>query len=374
MNADPAHGPTSTQTPAASSPAAEAVPVAVSGPHGDGPVFLAGADRSGTTLLFALLASHPRISMVRRTNMWRYFYRRYGDLSEPANLDRCLQDMLRYRRMWHLDPDVERIRREFLEGPPTYGRLFSLFHQHNAERNRKRRWGDKSLHTEHYAEDVLAELPDARIVQIVRDPRDRYASVRKRHGQDLSRVGAATGRWLMSTRAGRRNQRRHPDRYLMVRYEDVAREPEATLRRVCAFIGETYSPAMLSMSGVPEHRDGGDNSSFGDLERGAISTQGIGRYRTVLSPSELAFIQLFAGRDLVALGYEPTGAILSSGLRLRFLAWDLPIQTARMLGWMALARLRMWRGSRAPGFRMTGKPEPAEPPVGEPGTEGRDAT
>ena len=48
-----------------------------------GPVFIAGADRSGTTLLFALLASHPNISMVRRTNMWRYFHQRYGDLGDP---------------------------------------------------------------------------------------------------------------------------------------------------------------------------------------------------------------------------------------------------------------------------------------------------
>jgi len=66
-----------------------------------GPIFIAGADRSGTTLLYALLASHPSISMVRRTNMWRYFDRRYGDLGDPANLDRCLNDMLRYRRMQH---------------------------------------------------------------------------------------------------------------------------------------------------------------------------------------------------------------------------------------------------------------------------------
>ena len=45
------------------------------------PIFIAGPDRSGTTLLYALLASHPNISMVRRTNFWRWFYGRYGDLS-----------------------------------------------------------------------------------------------------------------------------------------------------------------------------------------------------------------------------------------------------------------------------------------------------
>ena len=76
------------------------------------PVYVAGADRSGTTLMFALLGSHPDLSMTRRTNMWRYFHRRYGDLSVPANLDRCLDEMMRYRRMRHLEPDEARIRRD----------------------------------------------------------------------------------------------------------------------------------------------------------------------------------------------------------------------------------------------------------------------
>ena len=115
------------------------------------PIFVAGPDRSGTTLMFALLASHPDLSMVRRTNMWRYFHDRYGDLGDPGNLDRCLADMTAYRRMRHLEPDEARIREEFARGTPSYGRLFTLFHAHHAQRSGKSRWGDKSLHTEHYA-------------------------------------------------------------------------------------------------------------------------------------------------------------------------------------------------------------------------------
>jgi hypothetical protein len=324
------------------------------------PVLVAGPDRSGTTLMFALLASHPEISMARRTNMWRYFDRRYGDLSDSNHLERCLDDMIGYRRMRHLQPDRDRIRREFLQGKkPTYGRLFALFHEHNAERAGKRRWGDKSLHVEHYAERVFAELPNARIIHMVRDPRDRYASVRRRHGKDISRVGAATGRWLISTRAGRRNRERHPDNYLIVRYEDLARYPEATMRTVCAFIGELYSPDMLSMDGVPEHRDSGGNSSFGDLQPRAIATRGIGRYRDVLSPSELAFIELVAGGDLAAMGYERAEVGLAAVARLRFYAWDLPVNLARMVGWVTLARVRMWRGVRVPAVRVAGGRHPA---------------
>lgn len=318
------------------------------------PVFIAGPDRSGTTLMFALLASHPELSMVRRTNMWRYFHGQYGDLGDPANLERCLSDMVRYNRMRHLRPDAERIRQEFLEGEPTYGRLFSLFHEHNAERAGKDRWGDKSLHTEHYADRVFAEFPDARLIHMVRDPRDRYASVRRRWGRDVSRVGAATGRWLLSTRAGLRNVQRYPGRYLLVRYEDLARDPEATTRRVCDLIGEPFDPDMMSMQGAPEHRRrGGNNSSFGDLEPGTISTRGIGRFRTVLTPSELSFIQLFARRELAALAYGPVDVHATTAERVRFWTRDLPEHAARMAAWTSMSRLLRARGVRVPDSRLT---------------------
>jgi hypothetical protein len=107
------------------------------------PLFIAGPDRSGTTLLYALIASHPNISMVRRTNYWRWFYGRYGDLGNMENFDQLLNRMLSYKRIAPLQPDGVRIREEFLQGERSYGRLFALFHEHNAERQGKTRWGDK---------------------------------------------------------------------------------------------------------------------------------------------------------------------------------------------------------------------------------------
>jgi hypothetical protein len=314
----------------------------------DAPLFIAGPDRSGTTLMYALLASHPDVSMVRRTNMWRYFHGRYGDLADPGNLERCLDAMVGYRRMRHLRPDRDRIRREFLQGPSTYGRLFALFHEHNAERSGAIRWGDKSLHTEHYADRVFAEFPDARIIHMVRDPRDRYASVRARHGKQLSRVGPATGRWLASTRAARCNQARYPDRYLLVRYEDLVGEPGAAMRRICGAAGLDWSPSLLSLSGAPEHRDRGGNSSFGDVAPGTISTRAVGRFRVAVPLADVAFIQLVAGRQMAALGYDRAGVELSGVARLHFWLAKLPVDLGRMLGWMVLASARRRRGVPVP--------------------------
>lgn len=327
----------------------------------DAPIFIAGPDRSGTSLMFALLASHPNISMVRRTNMWRYFHQRYGNLSQSDNFERCLSDMTRYNRMKHLNPEPERIHREFVNGEPSYGRLFALFHLHNAEQTGKPRWGDKSLHTEHYADRVFSEYPNARIIHMTRDPRDRYASVRKRHGQDNPRLGGSTGRWLLSMDRAVRNQQHYPGQYKIVRFEDLAREPETTMREVCAFIGEEFVPEMLAMSGAAEHTNVGGNSSFEKIEPGKISQKPVGRYRDVLSSLEIRYIQMFTGKFMQQFGYERQVVELSAGEMLRFCSQVLPSNLVRTLGWMVLNALRIKRGEPIPKSRLF----PVSTPEGE---------
>ena len=78
------------------------------------PVYIAGLERSGTSLMYALLASHPRIAMTRRTYLWFHFYKQFGDLVDDNNFERCIQSMMTYKRLIKLEPDPERIRREFL--------------------------------------------------------------------------------------------------------------------------------------------------------------------------------------------------------------------------------------------------------------------
>jgi hypothetical protein len=64
-----------------------------------GPIFIGGTSRSGKTLMRWMLSSHPRIVVTRRTEMWTRFYGRFGDLTEPANLERCLRAMLERRQI-----------------------------------------------------------------------------------------------------------------------------------------------------------------------------------------------------------------------------------------------------------------------------------
>lgn len=317
-----------------------------------GPIFVAGLERSGTSLMYALLASHPNIAMTRRTNMWTYFYDQYGNLRNPENFERCLSMMMRYKRLVKLDPDPERIRREFREGQQTYGRLFALVEEHYAERLGKARWGDKSLHTERYADPIFAAYPGARILHMMRDPRDRYASVLARWKKRRGRAGAGTAMWLSSEALARENQVRYPQQYMVVRYETLASEPETTLREICAFIGEPFTPEMLTMEGARKFRDDGSNSSYGERKPGVISTSSIGRYRQVLSPLQIAYIQHRTAQAMRRYGYSLEQTELTPREKILFTFVDLPLNEALYTAWTLRHRFLNIAGRRLPDYRI----------------------
>ena len=134
------------------------------------PIFIGGLDRSGKTLLRLSLSCHPHIALVRRTNTWTEVYDRYGSLARPENLERCLAALLANRHVAALQLDMDRLRCEFRQGEPSYGRLFALLHGQYAERWGKRRWGEQLAFVEHYAEPLFASYPEARIIHMLRDP------------------------------------------------------------------------------------------------------------------------------------------------------------------------------------------------------------
>lgn len=317
-----------------------------------GPIFIAGLERSGTSLLYALLASHPNIAMTRRTNLWTYFYNQYGDLSKPENFERCLATMMVYKRLLPVNLDADQLRRDFQQGEKSYPRLFALIEEQYAHRLGRPRWGDKSLNTERYADLIFDAYPDACILHIMRDPRDRYASALARWKVSRGGAGAGSAVWLSSLRLAERHQEKYPDRYMIVRYETLASQPERTLRTICSFIDEEYTPAMLSMKSAEEFADQGGNSSYGQFDAGQISTRSIGRFRKVLSPRQIAFMQMAIGAKMTAFDYDMDQVQLSLPERLMFALFDVPLNYARVLAWALRESFLNRVGRSLPAYRI----------------------
>jgi hypothetical protein len=260
--------------------------------------------------------------------------------------------MIRYRRLLKLEPDADRLRAEFTAGERTYGRLFALLERQYADRMGKPRWGDKSLNTERYAGPIFSAYPSARILHMIRDPRDRYASSQTRWKLRRGGIGAGTAEWLASARLAMRNQHQFPNTYRVIRYETLAQAPEQTLRDICAFIGEPWVPEMLSMEGAPRFLEQGSNSSYGRREPGVISTQSIGRFRTVLSRDQIAFMQRHAHDEMAHFGYDQDAIRFSMAQRSRYAMAVVPLEVSRLLAWRGREAVRNRAGRPVPSYRL----------------------
>jgi hypothetical protein len=289
---------------------------------GPGPIFIGGISFSGKTILHAMLSAHPRIIVTRHTYMWPKYYQQFGDLSRAENFERCLTAMLQDKHIRALNPNAERIRSEFWQGVPTYGRLFSLFHLHYAGQIGKSRWGEQLSFIERYADPILANYPNARMIHMIRDPRDRYKESLDHSPHRLWKVGLETANWLYSARLAERNQRQYNSSYKVVRYESVVADPEGTMREVCNFLQEDFVPAMLAPANrIETELEGDDQAGY---EHNSITQS------RKISEREIGYIQMYARNYMLANAYPLKTVQLPLKDRLRFYAVDWPANLASL--------------------------------------------
>ena len=216
------------------------------------PLFVVGFQRSGTTLLQALLGAHPRIAAPPET----YFVGRvydhadyFGDLSDDANLEAALHELLNPPLDFFSDCgfDERKLLTRTKAGPRTYASLLDTTLRDFAEREGKARWVEKSAGQP--LTPLLELFPEAKAVHIVRDPRDVVASSLKTAwtDPDAAEVARAWRSFVLVTVA--QGMEIGPAQFLQVRYEDLARDPGAVLRVICAFVGEDYDPGMVEDTG-----------------------------------------------------------------------------------------------------------------------------
>lgn len=288
-----------------------------------GPIFIGGLDQSGKTPLRRMLSAHPELLLTRRTYMWSRFYNQFGPLSNPSNLDRCLSTMLTRKAIQEMHPDPQKIRREFIQGPQTYARLFEVFHRQNLERTGKRRWGDQLGLVERFADVIFSSYPDAKMIHMIRDPRDHSAEGAEIKHRGRGKSGWLTARWKFSAQLARLNSRRYHKQYLVMRYEDLMQDTEKMLRRICAFLNEDYIPTMLEVLAA-RNRDEEDPVEHREehLQTSASSMK-----------TQVTFAQIFARRDLIDLGYTLKSVPLSTGEQIKFSMIDLPANLAGLIAW-----------------------------------------
>ncbi|MFL5305410.1 MAG: sulfotransferase family protein [Polyangia bacterium] len=279
----------------------------------DAPFFIVGSERSGTTLLMAMLGCHPRLA-VPEVCWWYPRFRRhlhtYGDLTQPANLRILAEEMIFGLKtpFWGMPVNPRTIVDEIVDGilgrlaEPSFVAIYQAMFRRYAEHVGKPRWGEKTPHNLYFVADIAADFPGARFVHLVRDGRD-VAVEQLRSAFGPRNVYAAAALWKQSTAAGAA-ARAHvpPAQWLDVRYETLVAEPERELRRVLTFLGEPFDPGVLRHQDSTIARERAQTRDHRPLGAPVTDTF-VGLYRRHLSLEDQAVFAGVAGAALRESGY-----------------------------------------------------------------------
>ena len=311
------------------------------------PFFVVGNRRSGTTLLRLMLASHPRLGVPPESGFtvflgWYFGHLRFDERILDCFLDRLLTDD--FNQDWALS-------REALEGPLRsrlpcgFPAIIDGVYRVYLEKNFPGacRWGDKTTWYQHHLPELDSYFPAARYIHIVRDPRAVLASYRKVPHLPNDAIAVAAD-WRRSVSAIRSFGARRPSRYLEVQYEDLVRDPEAVLRRICGFLGEVFDPMMLEYHRLnreqrlePERHMGWKARTLDPPAEDRIEA-----WRRELDPRDVRIVESIAGPLWARSQAVPRERVT---VKVRRLASDLLWQV-RLHGWRAKHK---WQAHRVLG-------------------------
>jgi hypothetical protein len=289
--------------------------------------FVVGCRRSGTTLLRAMLHSHPLIAVPPES---RFLVALAPDVTrpwEPAHLVEELLDHDGFGR-WQLRRPV--LQASFRDDPPrTYTdamrRLYALWAEGRGG-NGKARYADKTPDHVLRIGAVTALFPDARVVHVVRDGRDVAASFLELGWVDS--IEKAALHWRHRVLTGHQAGALLPSsRYHEVRYEDLVERPEPTLRGLCAALGLTFDPAMLRHERAAAALLRSEAFPHHNRYVTRPLRRGLRDWRRDLPPAAVDRFEALAGDALALLGYELRSRTHKPGLgpilatRSDWLAW-----------------------------------------------------
>jgi hypothetical protein len=283
--------------------------------------FIVGCGRSGTTLLRNVLCSHPEVLIPPETSF--FFWHRVNDASRPLSDAECkrLLPELRLDRTSRLRPDHflrrelvflgtdwERFLAEVRGRPPERRRPVDVFEaliDDWVRRQDKRvsMVGEKTPHHVFAMRRILRNMPKARFIHMVRDPRAVVPSLLEMPWFKGGTAAAAL-RWRNSVEAVRTQQGNlAPDRFLEVRYEDLVQDLPGMARRLAGFLGLAFDERMLE----PERHGARyvEAQAWHGMSRTAVAKGVNDRRKSSLDPVQRRVVEMVAGELLEVYGYPP---------------------------------------------------------------------
>jgi len=276
--------------------------------------FVVGRPRSGTTLLRTLFDAHPNVSFPPESQFIVNLYPKYGKKTNWTEKDilEFYEDLLSQWLFdtWNMDHDDLKKALLSYTGNTTYGTLCKVvYKQYNSlfKKGTLKFIGDKNPGYAIYTHLLLKIFPEAKFIHITRDYRDNFVSI-KNVDFELPVPSIVVQKWKYFFKKFNKDSRVKPNAYYVIQYEDLAKEPELQMKKLCEFVGIEYNDGIFNFH---EKKDDilkayppGYIHSYHSSLMHKVNTSKIGVWKKQLSPQQVKIMDATAGKVAEEAGYE----------------------------------------------------------------------
>jgi hypothetical protein len=286
--------------------------------------FIAGQAKSGTTLLVALLDSHPELLVLpEETAYFPTVLTKYGPRGRRAQFDYLTKQSLSNvlfggpckwgKRSYATFPREKFFqtfeRAAFDPANAQEDLLVLMVKAYAATLERSldtiTRWVEKTPANRNHVNAVLSRFPHAKILVTLRDPRAILAAqiaLEKTRQTGRFSIYYVIAHWRVAAKLARRVRDAEVPG-LVVQYERLVSESARTMKEVCGYLGIEFDPdTVLTPTKVGRFWSG---NSAARINFSQISTEPVTRWERELSQDEIGWVEWHC-RDLMPeFGYEP---------------------------------------------------------------------
>jgi hypothetical protein len=286
--------------------------------------FIAGQAKSGTTLLVALLDSHPELLVLpEETAYFPTVLTKYAPRGRRAQFDYLTKQSLSNVLFggpckWGKRSYATFPREKFLQ---TFER--AAFDPANAQEDllvlmvkayaatlgrsldTVTRWVEKTPANRNHVRAIMSRFPNAKILITLRDPRAILAAqiaLEKTRRTGRFSTYYVIAHWRVAAKLARRVREAEVPG-LVVHYERLVHEPASTMEEVCGYLEIDFDPdTVLTPTKVGRFWSG---NSAARVNFSQISTEPVTRWERELSEDEIGWVEWHC-RDLMPeFGYQP---------------------------------------------------------------------
>ena len=270
-------------------------------------IFIVGNSRSGTTMMGRIVGKHPQVFSFHELHFFGELWTPQEQQTpmKPEESAQLMARLLCIQRDGYLtqgDPQVFLAEAQAIvqDLPPEKrnpATIFETFLLYESQQHQKLIPCDHTPGNVFYINEILELYPDAKIINMIRDPRDvllsqkgkwkrRFLGAKKIPLQEALRAKinyhpvTISKLWNSAITAGAKFAQH--ERVYSLNFEELLQNPETKVREICDFVGLSFEPSLLEVpqigsstaSDTPK-KTGIDASKAGNWRKGGLNSTEI---------------------------------------------------------------------------------------------------